>query len=736
MVLTPCKLPATVGKANCSRHRGQWQVLGGVRTYLWGISAVSAGNGAAIFYAAEKDGNWDIYVVFCDADGPARPIAVTSDPAVDVKPSAAWHQGTLWVAWETNRHGRRQVYATSVPNRAVSTPEPVSEPDISSYAPSIVVLPDGQVCVAWHSFRQSNYDVYLRRRGDDGSWGPEVRLTRAPSIDRHALLVNRNEELWLVYENALLGDQERLGDQRGVYRVTKTSQRRLIVAQVTPDGLLAPKDYRGASPLYEYCEAASGVFDGSGRLWLAFLKPQRPKGAGWEVFTTCFNGRQWQQPRRVCARKGMDRRPGLVLDGDRAIVAVQIDELTRTWWRSKELALKPKSDVILSMVDTTPAPAAATMELEPLVEPDEPFPAAQIRAARGEDTATPTIEYQGQTLKLFYGNLHEHTDVSVCQRIFDQSIDESYQHMRDITRLDFACVTDHGFNINPYYWSYIAKLARVNDDTGQFLTFLGEEWTSTFEKYSEEHPYGFYGHRNLVFADPYFPKWFNAQDGQTPAQLWEELRRTRTNFVQIPHQLADTGNVPVDWNYTDEKAQPVAEIFQVRGSYEYQRAPREAVRAVPAKGYFIQDAWARGIVIGVIASPDHGGGYGKACVYAPELTRQAILDALRARHCFGSTAAKILLDVRVNGHLMGEKVAASAGKSVKVEIRVRCPADIDRIEVCRNNRFVYVDRPKGRQAQVVFTDVAPVNPRSYYYVRVMQKDGEIAWSSPVWFGAE
>ena len=33
-------------------------------------------------------------------------------------------------------------------------------------------------------------------------------------------------------------------------------------------------------------------------------------------------------------------------------------------------------------------------------------------------------------------------------------------------------------------------------------------------------------------------------------------------------------------------------------------------------------------------------------------------------------------------------------------------------------------------------DREPLPGRSYYYVRVIQKDEEIAWSSPVWFGAE
>jgi hypothetical protein len=308
--------------------------------------------------------------------------------------------------------------------------------------------------------------------------------------------------------------------------------------------------------------------------------------------------------------------------------------------------------------------------------------------------------------------------------------------MRDVARLDFACATDHGYNINSYLWTYLGKLARVNNDPGRFLTFLAEEWTSSFEKYSEEHPYGYYGHRNLIFADPYFPRWWNARSGQTPASVWEELRKMKANFVHIPHQLADTGNVPTDWNFADPTAQPVAEIFQIRGSYEYKGTPREAGRSTPKPGYFIQDAWARGIVIGVIAAPDHGGGYGKAAVYAPELSREAILDALRARHCYGTTAAKMLLDVRVNGLLMGEAVAEAPGESVEVKMDVRCPGDIDRVEVCRNNRFIYTKEPKGRAVSLVFTDREPLPGRSYYYVRVIQKDEEIAWTSPVWFGAE
>ena len=64
-------------------------------------------------------------------------------------------------------------------------------------------------------------------------------MTRAPTIDRHPVLVPRGDELWMIYENA----------QTEKYAVGRTNRRRLIVAAVTPRGLLAPKDPGQASAL-------------------------------------------------------------------------------------------------------------------------------------------------------------------------------------------------------------------------------------------------------------------------------------------------------------------------------------------------------------------------------------------------------------------------------------------------------------------------------------------------------
>jgi len=307
---------------------GQWQVLGGEGAYVLGIEAVSAGEKAVVLYAAETDKNWDVYAVTCGPDGPSTPQAVGGDPGVDLKPSGAWHQGTLWVAWESNRTGSRQIFAASVAGGNAEKPVALSADGTSNYGPSIVALQNGDVCVAWHSFRENNYDVYLRRRAADGSWGLEMRLTRAPSVDRHPVLVTRGDDLWLVYENAQTGGRDK------PYRLGATDHRRLIVAKVTPEGLLAPKDYAQTSPLYGRCEAPRAAFDASGRLWLAYLKPRLP-ARDWDVYVTCLTGGGWQRPSPVFTQKSMDRRPALAVGGDRGLVAFQADPNAGSWARRR-----------------------------------------------------------------------------------------------------------------------------------------------------------------------------------------------------------------------------------------------------------------------------------------------------------------------------------------------------------------------------------------------------------------
>ena len=90
------------------------------------------------------------------------------------------------------------------------------------------------------------------------------------------------------------------------------------------------------------------------------------------------------------------------------------------------------------------------------------------------------------------------------------------------------------------------------------------------------------------------------------------------------------------------------------------------------------------------------------------------------------------MDIRVDGRLMGEKFAREETGPVIVEVDVACPMDIQRIDICRSNEFIYTTEPGTDTTKFTFQDTDPIDGPSYYYARVIQTDEEIAWSSPVW----
>jgi hypothetical protein len=690
----------------------------GADPYVLDPGLATDGENVWLVYSAEKAGNWEVFAVRLGQDGPLKPLQVTRHPAVDVKPACVVQGNRVWVAWESNRdRGWRQIYLARIEGQRVSKEQRVSAANYNNYAPSVAADKNAPPLVVWYSFRHGNFDLYAYDARDPEP--RERRLTTAASIDRDPRVIWAQDGPWLAWDNA-----NSVG-----YHIGAVRTKRVCIARVSAQGLEAPVELE-KTPLWDKAEFADLTFDAQGRLWVSFR--QARGRAGWDVAALCYGGGMWSDKLRIAVKKGLARRSPIVFAQGRVLVCYQGDDIPDSW-SSVQQSAGASSGVFIACVNASEMLVPAGVVLTNYKEPTDAFEPAAIRIARGEDGPRRHIEYQGRSLNLYFGDLHEHTDISVCNRTGDQTQDQSYQSMRDVARYDFAALTDHGYNFNAYFWAHTAKVTRANNDPGRFLTFLAEEWTSSFETYTQKHPYGYYGHRNLVLENPYFPFWFNARDGKTPAEVWEILRRAKASFIHIPHQLADVGNVPTDWEYVDEVAQPVAEIFQTRGSYEYEGAPRQARNTTP-RGWFLQDAWARGVVIGVIASPDHGGGYGKAAVYAPELTRKAILQAIRQRHTYGTTGAKIALDVRVNGHLMGEKGELRRGEPVRVEIRAWCPSDIERVEICRNNQFIYTPAVKDQECNIIFVDNDPPDGSCYYYVRVIQKDQEIAWSSPVWLG--
>ena len=533
--LRVARLQAPEGAANWKREK-EWTLRSPGQ--VAGQPAIAVGAGRVwLAGPVETGGKWDIYAWSADERGPGDPIAVTSDAATDAHPTAAVSSdGRIWLAWESNRDGDRAIFAASAAaDGKFTSPERISAPGFNAYNPSLTALGDG-VAVAYDSFRDSNSDIYIRI-ARAGSWEKERRLTTSLQLDRHPVAAQVKGRLWVAWEAQEFDIAK--------YRMNNAVAQTIRVARVEPDGLSAPVAIDDAK-FSQWVSRPSIAFDALGRLWLT-LRLSTGQHGGWEAVYYCYSGDRWQKmdfPRI----QGRIRAVPMIFAGDRLAAAQQMDDVDR----AADSPGHPEwySNVAFPSFESTRAPQAMPLRLEKYREPAaDAFTVKQARVARGEDGSTRGIEYQGRNLKVYWGDFHEHSNVSICNRRANPAPEDLYDNLRDIAHLDFAGITDHGYNLDDYIWSWNAKLARLNDDPGRFVTFHAQEWTSSFVPSAEPGGLRRYGHRNLFFVDSFFGRWFNAKDSKTPRQVWDELKGV--NYITIPHQLADTGNCPTDWNYTD-----------------------------------------------------------------------------------------------------------------------------------------------------------------------------------------
>jgi hypothetical protein len=68
----------------------------------------------------------------------------------------------------------------------------------------------------------------------------------------------------------------------------------------------------------------------------------------------------------------------------------------------------------------------------------------------------------------------------------------------------------------------------------------------------------------------------------------------------------------------------------------------------------------------------------------------------------------------------------------ELAVSVEGTGPIAQIEVIKNSKIVYSVNPQARKAHFTFRDDSYRGDDSYYYVRVIQMDKNMAWASPIW----
>ncbi len=372
---------------------------------------------------------------------------------------------------------------------------------------------------------------------------------------------------------------------------------------------------------------------------------------------------------------------------------------------------------------------------------------------------------QSSSFGILWGMVHGHTEISDGAG----SLDHYFTYMRDECGLDFGATGDHDhhYETSDDMWKLTQEAVVKYNEPGRFTTFLGYEWA----KWRRNGD----GDRNVYYLRDRRPM-FRSDDGcyPKPDDLFKALK-SETALI-IPHHTAYIGN-HCDWKDHDIQKERLVEIYSVWGNSErsVHHGNPFPVRRVRVKGKididsaevsqgFVQRALELGWRVGFTAGGDDHLGHagdeivhgkrpwsykaGLMAVYAKDNTRESIWEAMWNRQCYATTGARIIVDFQINGHPMGSELPLSKHPELastrKLSVLVHGTEKIRSVEIVRNNKDIYIYRADSPNVIFNWSDteaLADVNypsalycsrPFTFYYIRVAQADGEMAWASPIW----
>ncbi len=294
------------------------------------------------------------------------------------------------------------------------------------------------------------------------------------------------------------------------------------------------------------------------------------------------------------------------------------------------------------------------------------------RSGRRVESNPMLVRRDSEPARLYWGDLHGQTELTVGTG----TIDEYLRFGRDVAALDVISWQGNDFQITKEGWGEIVDHIKRYHEPGRYVTFLGYEWSGLTPAGGDYNVY-FLGDDGPLHRSNHWlldDKSDEDTDRYPISELFAEWG-DRKDVMAIPHVGGRYGNL----DFYDGRFTPVVEIHSHHGTFEW--LAEEAMRRGLEVGFIAgrDDHTGRpGLSYPTrkssrgLASFDVKGGY--AGIYAQELSRESIWDAIYRRHTYATTGERILLKVTTpSGAMMGDKVNQARPPRLDVEIGGTAP---------------------------------------------------------------
>lgn len=362
-----------------------------------------------------------------------------------------------------------------------------------------------------------------------------------------------------------------------------------------------------------------------------------------------------------------------------------------------------------------------------------------------KDSAVTTrtfTERSSARYNIYFGQLHSHTNISDGAG----TITEAFDYASRVENLDFLAVTDHSNAFDNNGTDVNGQGVLAGDGSA-----ISSEWKAGHDAakaVTDEDFVGLYGFEMTWSGGaPGHMNTFNTPGWQSRTQsqftnkstalknYYEALATVPDSISMFNHPGTTFGDFDDFGSYTEAADQLITLIEVGNG---------EGVIGgnlyFPSYNYYTR-ALDKGWHVAPTNNQDnHQGKWGdsntaRSVVLADDLTEAAIYDALRNYRVYATEDNDLSIYYTMNGNIMGtilDTSAVSDTVELKVALSDLTDTSMGTVQVIVNGGYVLAETAlAGADGEVSFTVPSSYN---YYYIKVIQTDGDIAVTAPVWIG--
>ena len=311
----------------------------------------------------------------------------------------------------------------------------------------------------------------------------------------------------------------------------------------------------------------------------------------------------------------------------------------------------------------------------------------------------------------FWGDIHGQSD----ETLGTNSARSYFEFGRDKAFLDVMGHQGNDFQMTGSFWAELNELTREFDQPGRFVCIPGYEWSANTAVGGDRNVFfrreGETIHRSShaqIFEGR--DRIDEASDAHSAVDLFEKLRG-RDCVV-----MAHVGGRYADIHFAhDAVLETAVEVHSAWGTFEWLLA--DAFEANYRVGVVCNSDGHKGRPGACYPGASFFGSYGGlTCFLADKLDRDAIFEAMRRRHHYGTTGNRMILDVEVDAPggaqlfsrdpgvfanaksshtdrvIMGD-IARVSDDEVELAVRVVGSAPVERVDVFDGERHIECIRP-------------------------------------------